>query len=264
MEETTVLIAKAQAGDKAAREVLIEKNLGLVHHIVKRFLGRGYEAEDLFQIGCIGLIKAIDKFNLDFDVKFSTYAVPMIAGEIKRFLRDDGMVKVSRSLKENGWKIKQSSQSLAQKLGREPTLSEIEEDTGIPMEDIVMALEANIEVESIYKSVYQSDGSEIYLVDQVAGQAGGGLGRMGSAGYDNSGGQHYGGACEDYEKEKVLNHILLTQVMDSLDGFERELIYLRYFRDKTQTEVAMHMGVSQVQVSRMEKKILIRLRKVFA
>lgn len=264
MEETTVLIAKARAGDKSAREVLIESNLGLVHHIVKRFMGRGYDAEDLFQIGSIGLIKAIDKFNLDFDVRFSTYAVPMIAGEIKRFLRDDGMVKVSRSLKENGWKIKQTAQRLSQELGREPTLQEIEQDTGIAMEDIVMALEANVEVESIYKSVYQSDGSEIYLVDQVAGMSGGGLGRMGHAGYDNSGGHNYGGACEDYEKEKVLNNMLLQQVMDSLDGKERELIQLRYFQDKTQTEVAKRMGVSQVQISRMEKKILVRLRETFA
>ena len=156
------------------------------------------------------------------------------------------------------------AQNLSQKLGREATLSEIEQDTGIVMEDIVMALEANVEVESIYKSVYQSDGSEIFLVDQVAGMAGGGLGRMGNSGYDNSGGHHYGGACEDYEKEKVLNSILLNQVMDSLEGVERELIYLRYFQDKTQTEVAKRMGVSQVQVSRMEKKILVRLRKTFA
>ena len=132
------------------------------------------------------------------------------------------------------------------------------------MEDIVMALEANVEVESIYKSVYQSDGSEIYLVDQVAGMSGGGLGRMGHAGYDNSGGHNYGGACEDYEKEKVLNNMLLQQVMESLDGKERELIQLRYFQDKTQTEVAKRMGVSQVQISRMEKKILVRLRETFA
>lgn len=264
MEEVTVLIKKAQSGDKKAREVLIENNLGLVHHIVKRFLGRGYDAEDLFQIGSIGLIKAIDKFNLDYDVRFSTYAVPMITGEIKRFLRDDGMVKVSRTLKENGWKIRQASAQLAHTLGREPTLSEIEKETGIAMEDIVMAMEANVEVESIYKSVYQSDGSEIYLLDQVAGMSGGGIGRMGTAGLDNSGGHNYAGACEDYEKEKVLNHMLLTQVMDSLEENERELIYLRYFQDQTQTEVAKRMGVSQVQVSRMEKKILVRLRKTFA
>ena len=124
MEETSVLIERSHAGDKEAREVLIENNLGLVHHIVKRFVGRGYDPEDLFQIGCIGLMKAIDKFDLQFDVKFSTYAVPMISGEIKRFLRDDGMVKVSRSVKENGWKITQARDRMQYILGREPTLQE--------------------------------------------------------------------------------------------------------------------------------------------
>ena len=167
MEEVTVLIARSQAGDKEAREILIKKNLGLVHHIVKRFLGRGYDAEDLFQIGSIGLMKAIDKFDLSFDVKFSTYAVPMISGEIKRFLRDDGMVKVSRSLKENGWKVRQASERIAHKKGRDASLQEISEETGLSREDIVMAMEANVEVESIYKSVYQSDGNEIYLVDRL-------------------------------------------------------------------------------------------------
>lgn len=167
MEETTVLIARSQAGDKEAREVLIEKNLGLVHHIVKRFLGRGYDMEDLFQIGSIGLMKAIDKFDLSFEVKFSTYAVPMISGEIKRFLRDDGMVKVSRSLKENGFKIKQAAERIAYEKGGEATLEEIARATELSVEDIVMAMEANVEVESIYKSVYQSDGNEIYLVDRL-------------------------------------------------------------------------------------------------
>lgn len=261
MEETTVLIAKAQAGDKKAREVLIENNLGLVHHIVKRFLGRGYDAEDLFQIGSIGLMKAIDKFNLEFDVRFSTYAVPMISGEIKRFLRDDGMVKVSRTLKENGWKIKQAVSSLTHLLGREPTMDEISRETGLSREDIVMATEANVEVESIYKSVYQSDGSEIYLVDQVAGVAGSSVGRTTAGGLDSSNGRNYAGACEDYEKEQILNHMVLKQLMDNLDEAEKLLIQLRYFQDKTQTEVAKRMGISQVQVSRMEKKILIRMRK---
>ena len=156
MEEVAVLIARSQAGDKAAREALIEKNLGLVHHIVRRFLGRGYDAEDLFQIGAIGLMKAIDKFDLAYDVKFSTYAVPMISGEIKRFLRDDGIVKVSRTLKENGWKIRQAAEQIYHERGRDATLEEIAEATGIAKEDIVMAMEANVEVESIYKSVYQS------------------------------------------------------------------------------------------------------------
>ena len=125
MEETALLIERSQAGDKEARERLIEENLGLVRHIVKRFIGRGYDAEDLFQIGCIGLIKAIDKFDLQFEVRFSTYAVPMIQGEIKRFLRDDGMVKVSRTLKENGFKVRQTTQKLLQELGIDPTMQEI-------------------------------------------------------------------------------------------------------------------------------------------
>ena len=130
MEETAVLIERSQAGDKEAREILIEENLGLVRHIVKRFTGRGYDLEDLFQIGCIGLIKAIDKFDLHYEVRFSTYAVPMIQGEIKRFLRDDGMVKVSRTLKESGWKVRQAAQRLSQEYGREATLQELSEETG--------------------------------------------------------------------------------------------------------------------------------------
>ena len=229
MEEVAVLIARSQAGDKEAREVLIEKNLGLVHHIVRRFLGRGYDAEDLFQIGSIGLMKAIDKFDLAYDVKFSTYAVPMISGEIKRFLRDDGMVKVSRTLKEK------ASERIAHEKGREATLEEIALATGISKEDIVMAMEANVEVESIYKSVYQSDGNEIYLVDKLPEK-------------------------KD-DNEKLLNHMLLEQLIGELGEEERLLIRLRYFQDKTQVEVAKNLGISQVQVSRMEKKILVRMRE---
>ncbi|MBD5454373.1 MAG: sigma-70 family RNA polymerase sigma factor, partial [Lachnospiraceae bacterium] len=220
-----------------------------------RFLDRGYDAEDLFQIGCIGLMKAIDKFDLHFDVKFSTYAVPMIQGEIKRFLRDDGMVKVSRTLKENGWKIKQAAEKLSHAYGREATISELSEQTGLSVEDIVLALDANIEVESIYKSVYQSDGNEIYLVDQVVGEVGG-VGRSVLANGMGAGSS----ICEDTEKEKLLNHMLLQQLLEGLEERERELIRLRYFHDKTQVEVAKEMGISQVQVSRMEKKILLHLR----
>ena len=235
MEEMSVLIEKSHAGDKQAREVLFEKNLGLVHHIVKRFLNRGVDAEDLFQIGCIGLMKAVDKFDLAFDVKFSTYAVPMISGEIKRFLRDDGMVKVSRSLKENGWKITRAREQFQHEHGREPTLEEIATMTGLSTEEGVMAMDAGAEVESIYKSVYQSDGNEIYLVDQIAGK--------------------------NNEREKLLNHMLLKQLLSELEGEERELIRLRYFQGKTQTEVAGRLGISQVQVSRLEKRILRRLRE---
>lgn len=236
MTETTVLIERAQAGEKEAREVLIEQNLGLVHHIVKRFWGRGYEAEDLFQIGVIGLMKAIDKFDVTFDVKFSTYAVPLIAGEIKRFIRDDGMVKVSRSLKENGMKVKYARERLNNELNREPTLAEVAQEAALSMEEVVLAMDANIQVESIYKSVYQNDGNEIYMVDQLADQ-----------GKD--------------EQEGLLNHLLVKQLLSSLSENEQKLITLRYYQDKTQTEVAKVLGISQVQVSRLEKKILLGMRQ---
>lgn len=251
MEETSVLIARSQAGEKDAREVLIEKNLGLVHHIVRRFAGRGYEQEDLFQIGTIGLMKAIDKFNLELGLQFSTYAVPMITGEIKRFLRDDGPVKVSRTIKENGLKVKLARQKLQAAEGREPTLQEITEATGLTKEDVVVAMEASIEVESIYSAVYQDDGSEVYLVDRVV------RGVNGSVGSSMAG--SIGG--EDTEKEELLNHLLLTQLLDTLNPSERELISMRYFQNKTQMEIASILGISQVQVSRLEKKILLRMRE---
>lgn len=248
MEETSVLIARSQAGDKNARTVLIEKNLGLVHSIVRRFAGRGYDLEDLFQIGVIGLMKSIDKFNLKLNVKFSTYAVPMITGEIKRFLRDDGLVKVSRTLKENGMKVKVTRQRLQNVLGREPSLQEIAKESGLTAEEIVMAMEAGSEVESIYASVGQDDGSEMFLVDKVVrGERAG----VGSSVF----------SPEDAEKEKLLNHMLLEELLESLSGKERELITMRYFQNKTQTQIAQILGISQVQVSRMEKKILLRLRE---
>ena len=234
MEEVAVLIARSQQGDKDAREVLIEKNLGLVHAIVRRFLGRGVEQEDLFQIGAIGLMKAIDHFDLTYDVKFSTYAVPLISGEIKRFLRDDGPVKVSRTLKEQGLKVALARQRLQGSLGREPTLEEVKGETGLSLEEIVAATEADYQVESIYTPMYQKDGNEVLLMDT--------LGR------------------EDKEKEDLLNHMLLQQLMEELNDTESQLIRLRYFQEKTQTEVAGYMGISQVQVSRMEKKILLAMR----
>ncbi|MGN0377594.1 MAG: RNA polymerase sporulation sigma factor SigF [Suilimivivens sp.] len=236
MTENAVLIGRAQAGEKESREILIEQNLGLVHHIVKRFLNRGYEAEDLFQIGVIGLIKAIDKFDTSFEVMFSTYAVPLIAGEIRRFLRDDGMVKVSRTLKENGSKIKYAKERLSVTLNREPTLEEVAKESGLSTEEVVLAMEANVQVESIYQSVYQNDGNEIYMVDQLADR-----------GKD--------------EQESMLNHLVVEQLIKSLPEMEQRLIILRYYQDKTQTEVAKLLGISQVQVSRMEKKILLGLRE---
>ena len=236
MVDNSVLIKKARAGEKEAREVLIEQNLGLVRHIVKRFLGRGYEAEDLFQIGVIGLIKAIDKFDTEYDVKFSTYAVPLITGEIKRFIRDDGMIKVSRNLKENGIKIKMAREKLAGKYGREPSIDEVAKEAFLTVEEVVLAMEANVQVESIYKSVYQSDGNELFMVDQLA---------------DESGNAH----------EEVLNHLLVNQLLNVLGKEEQKLIILRYYQDKTQMEVAKVLGISQVQVSRLEKKILLGMRQ---
>lgn len=235
MDQKLHLISQAKQGDKEARDVLVQENLGLVRHIVKRFANRGYDMEDLFQIGTIGLIKAIDKFDMDYGVQFSTYAVPLIMGEIKRFLRDDGLVKVSRTLKENGYRIRQAEEKISYEEGRNATIEELAEATGLSREDIVLAMEANSEVESIYKPVYQSDGSEIYLVDQIADKGN--------------------------DKEKLINHMMLTKLLEDLDEKEREIITLRYFQDKTQTEVAKKLGVSQVQVSRLEKKILIHMRQ---
>ena len=242
MEEVSVLIAKAQAGDGQARDVLIEENLGLVHHIVKRFAGRGYDMEDLFQTGVIGLIKAIDHFDLHYDVKFSTYAVPLIAGEIKRFLRDDGMVKVSRSLKDINWKLHQASREFIHKNGREPTLDELCKASGIEREDAVLAIGAAGEIESLSKTVYEGDGKEIQLMDQVAAQP-------------------EDGQWEDTEKNRLLDRMLLKQLMEELPENQRQLIRLRYYQDKTQTQIARELGMSQVQVSRMEKRILIQMRK---
>ena len=236
MTDAAVLIRRAQAGEREAREVLIEENLGLVHHIVKRFAGRGYEMEALFQIGVIGLMKAVDKFNISFDVKFSTYAVPLISGEIKRFLRDDGMVKVSRTLKENGMRVKYARERLCKEKGIEPSLEEVAKEAELSVEEVVMSMEATIQIESVYRSVYQNDGSEICMLDQLADE-----------GKD--------------EQEVLLNHMVIAQLLEGLAKEERQLIILRYYQDKTQTEVARMMGISQVQVSRMEKKILLGLRE---
>ena len=249
MDDTTVLIEQLQAGRTELRDVLVEKNLGLVQHIVKRYVGRGVDAEDLFQIGSIGLIKAIDKFDLSFEVKFSTYAVPLICGEIKRFLRDDGIVKVSRSLKENNIQIRRFIERFSNENGRDPSMEEIAKETGLEQEDILLAMESANEVESIYQSVYQSDGNELYLVDQIV-----------EGGVRKGLGQAYS-SYEDKEKEEVLNHILVGQMMERLSEMEQKLIHMRYFEDKTQTEVAAVCGISQVQVSRLEKKILLKLRK---
>ena len=236
MDRTTTLIEKSHQGDEEARAQLVQENAGLVWCVVKRFLHRGAEAEDLFQIGNIGLLKAIDKFDLSYDVKFSTYAVPMISGEIKRFLRDDGMIKVSRSLKELSYKIFQTREALIAKLDREPTLEELAETMEVDKEEIVQAMEAGGEVESLYKPIHQKEGNEIRLVDKLEEK--------------------------DRKEDKILDHMLLKQLLESLDKEERQLIYLRYFADETQTQVGKKLGISQVQVSRMEKRIIENMRRL--
>lgn len=240
MRDMSELIKRAQEGDKGALDQMISENLGLVHSIVRRFEHRGCDREELFQTGCIGLIKAIENFDLSLQLAFSTYAVPMIMGEIRRFLRDDGMVKVSRTLKENGYKISKARELLVNELGREPSLLEIESLTELTKEEIMMAMEANREVESIYQPVAGTDGDEILLVDQIGNSA---------------------DLYEEPEKEAVLNEILVAQLMELLDEREQRLIKLRYFENKTQCEVAKIMDMSQVQVSRLERKILLRLRE---
>ena len=244
MNHTKELILRAHEGDKEARDRLVMENMGLVYSVSRRFIGRGCELEDINQIGTIGLIKAIDKFDDSFDVRFSTYAVPMIAGEIKRFLRDDGMLKVSRSIKENGYRIKRASDELVSKNGREATVEELAAATELSVEDVEMALDAGTDVESIYRTVYQGDGSEIFLVDKITSA-------------DNVSSSE--GSLP--QQEKMLDMIMLRQLLEELDETERKLISLRYFKEMTQSAVANELGISQVQVSRLEKKILQKLRK---
>ena len=233
--EAKELFIRAQKGDKEAKEQLFKDNMGLVHHVIKRYVNRvGIETEDLFQIGAMGLVKAIEKLDIDYGVCFSTYAVPLIVGEIRRFLRDDGIIKIGRSVKENGKRIDWIRDAFWKKMGREPTLSELAEDSGIAVEDIITALEACREVESIYKTVYASDGNEMLLVDM--------LGKEG-------------------ESDEIVNRLLLEKLLSALDEREKNLIQLRYFENKTQMQVAGDLGMSQVQVSRLEKKVLLRLRQ---
>lgn len=235
MDHTIVLIQKSHEGDKEARARLVEENTGLVWCVVKRFYNRGVEMEDLFQIGTIGLLKAIDKFDLNYDVKFSTSAVPMITGETKRFLRDDGMIKVSRSLKELSYKAYLCREKLQERFGREPSVTELAGELGVEPEELMAALDASSEVESLHKPIYQSDGQEVSLMDRLPWRA--------------------------EPEEEILDHLLLKELLGGLEKEERQLIYLRYFADRTQAQAGKELGISQVQVSRLEKKILKSMRE---
>lgn len=229
------LILKAKAGDKQAQDTLVENNVGLVWSIVRRFQNRGHEIDDLFQIGCIGLIKSINKFDSSFDVRFSTYAVPMIIGEIKRFLRDDGIIKVSRSLKETSNKARITREVMSKELGREPTINEMSSRLNISTEELVMAVEAGYSPESLFTTVGDSDSSQLLLIDRINDE------------------------CNDNETD-IIDKIALRQVLDTLKPREKQIIILRYFKEKTQVQIAKQLGISQVQVSRIEKKILEEIK----
>lgn len=235
MDETIRLIQKAHAGDKMARDQLVMENVGLVWSIVRRFGNRGYELEDLFQIGSIGLMKAIDKFNLDFDVKFSTYAVPMITGEIKRFLRDDGMIKVSRTIKELGMRVRGARESMTYELGREPDIEEIAERLGVTREEVAASMEAGAEVESLHKVVNKNEENNLCLMDRIEDQ--------------------------DNRQEEMVNRLVLKDLLMQLKEQEREIIMRRYFDNQTQSQIAKDLNISQVQVSRLEKRILKQMRE---
>lgn len=236
MDQTRELLRRAKEGNKEAKDRLVTENTGLVWNVIRGFHGRGYEMEDLFQIGCIGLMKSIERFDLSYDVKFSTYAVPLITGEIKRFFRDDGMIKVSRRWKEEGYKLYRLQEKLSQELGWEPTMEELSVRSGLPVEEILMALEANGEVDSLNKAL-QTDGKEVTLMEKIP-------------------------EGNDME-EKLTNQLALQQAMEDLTEREKKLINMRYFQNKTQTEIAKVLGVSQVQVSRLEKKTLKKMRECF-
>lgn len=231
MTENEALLERMQQGDPEAESDLINQNMGLVYNAARHFTGRGHDMEDLIQIGSIGLIKAVRKFDPAFGVQLSTYAVPMITGEIRRFLRDDGALKVSRSLKEKAVKGKRCRDDLSKKLGREPTISEISAESGISGEELIEAFTASAPPESIYAP----EGENLQMLD-----------RLGSVSHE----------------EEIVNRVMLKEILSSLPPRERQVIVLRYYRGKTQTEIAGILGVSQVQVSRIERSTLGKLRKM--
>lgn len=230
--EMRELIAKAQNGDKQARKDMIEGNTRLVWSIVQRFSSRGVELDDLFQIGCIGLMKSVDKFDLSYDVKFSTYAVPMIIGEIQRYLRDDGMVKVSRSIRELNYKIRHATEEYMKENESPPTIVELAEMLDVSVEEIVLASDALRDPASLHEQIFESEGDSITLMDQM----------------------------RDEKSTIPFDYVIVKEMLAKLDKREQAIIYLRYYVDLTQTEIAQRLNISQVQVSRIEKRILSQLK----
>ena len=234
-EEARALLLRAKQGDQQAREQLIAGNLRLVLSVIQRFSGRGENADDLFQVGCIGLIKAIDNFNTDLDVKFSTYGVPMIVGEIRRYLRDNSTLRVSRAMRDTAYRVLQAKEAFMAEHQREASIEEIAEILELKREDIVLALDAIVEPVSMYEPIYSDNGDTLCIVDQVRDTKN--------------------------TDENWLNHIALGEAIEQLSQRERMILELRFFQGKTQMEVSNEIGISQAQVSRLEKSALKRIRK---
>ena len=234
-EETMELLRRTKEGDKQAREELISGNLRLVLSVIQRFASRGENADDLFQVGCVGLIKAIDNFDITQPVRFSTYGVPMIVGEIRRYLRDNSAIRVSRSMRDTAYKVMQARERLMAQSQREPTVEQLAAELGIPREDVVFAMDAIVDPVSLFEPVYSDGGDTVCVMDQV----------------------------KDVKNtdELWLEHIALKDALDRLGEREKHILALRFYEGKTQMEVAKCLGISQVQVSRMEKRILLRLRR---
>lgn len=236
MDHTLELILRAQQGDEKAKNQIVDENMGLVWSLVKRFAGRGHDVEDLIQIGSIGLLKSIEKFDLNYNVKFSTYAVPMILGEIKRFLRDDGMLKVSRTLKETAYKARLVKEELLKEYNREPTIGEIAAGLDMEVEEVAYALESSAEVESLNSVIYNGEGKPITLSEKIDE----------SPSLQNS----------------LIDRMLLEEMINHLLPIEKAIIKMRYFEDRTQIEIAESLDISQVQVSRIEKRILKKMKEM--
>ena len=232
--ETRALLEKAHAGDRSAREELISGNLRLVLSVVQKFAGRGESMDDLFQVGCIGLIKAIDNFNPTLDVRFSTYGVPMIIGEIRRFLRDNNSVRVSRSMRDTAYRAMQIKEQLTNKNNREPTVEEIAKIMEMPKEQVVLALEAIVEPVSLYEPVFSDGNDTIYVMDQIG---------------------------DKNDDSTWLEEIAVKEAITNLSDREKRILSMRFFRGKTQMEVAAEIGISQAQVSRIEKGALDTIKK---
>ena len=234
-DETRALLLRAKEGDKAAREALINGNLRLVLSVIQRFLNRGENLDDLFQVGCIGLIKAIDNFDVTQDVRLSTYGVPMIIGEIRRYLRDNSAIRVSRSTRDTAYRILQAKESLQAKGEREPTVEQIARELGIPREEVVFAMDAIADPVSLYEPVYSESGDNLCVMDHLS----------------DKGADH----------ERWVEHLALKDSMARLGQREREILSLRFYDGKTQMEVSREIGISQAQVSRLEKNALSAIRK---